>query len=115
MNKWAEMRNPPCTVQEAFNLADRIESQIQVANSFKLELTRDFSIVEVNEISTDETSGDEYKVNEVSHVVRNGIIITENQIMTIIIEISAGKPTKTPGHKIIGQVRGGNKKRKILK
>ena len=47
------MRNPLHTVQEAFNLADRIESQIQVAHSFKLELTNDFSPVEVNEISTD--------------------------------------------------------------
>ena len=51
-NKWAEMRNPPRTVQETFNLADRIESQIQVADSFKLELTNDFSPVEVNEINT---------------------------------------------------------------
>ena len=49
------MRDPPRTVQEAFNLADRIESQIQVADSFKLELTRDFSTMEVNEISADET------------------------------------------------------------
>ena len=48
-------------------------------------------------------------------MVRNGKIITENQIITIIIEISAGKSTKTPGHSKIGQVRGGNKKRKILK
>ena len=66
-NKWAEMRNPPTTVQEAFNLADRIESQIKVADSFKLKLTRDFSTMEVNEISADKTSGNEYKVNEVSH------------------------------------------------
>ena len=65
-NKWAEMRNPPHTVQEAFNLADRIESQIQVVDSFKLKLTHDFSPVEVNEISTNETSGDEYEINEVS-------------------------------------------------
>ena len=108
------MRNPPRTVQEAFNLADRIESQIQVADSFKLELTRDFSAMEVNEISADETSGVEYEVNEYP-VVGNGVIITENPIMTIIIDISAGKTTKTPGHKIIGQVRGGNKKREILK
>ena len=53
------MRNPPHTVQEVFNLADRIESQIQVADSFKLELTHNFSPVEVNKISTDDTSGDE--------------------------------------------------------
>ena len=61
------MRNPPRTVQEAFNLADRIKSQIQIADSFKLELTRDFSTMEVNEISANKTSNNEYKVNEVSH------------------------------------------------
>ena len=61
------MRNPPCTVQEVFNLADRIESQIQEADSFNLELTNNFSPLVVNDISTDETSGDEYEVNEVSH------------------------------------------------
>ena len=55
------MRNPPHTVQEAFNLADRIKSKIQVADSFKLELTNDFSPVDVNGISADETSGDEYE------------------------------------------------------
>ena len=68
-NKWAEMRNPPRTVQEAFDLADRIESQIQVADSFKLELSNDCFPVEINEVSTEETSCDEYEVNEVS---RNG-------------------------------------------
>ena len=41
-NKWTKMRNPPRTFHEAFNLADRIKSQIQVANSFKLELSNDF-------------------------------------------------------------------------
>ena len=64
-NKWAEMRNQPHTIQEAFVLADEIEIQIQVADSFKLELMNDFTQVEVNEISTDETSGEEYEVNEV--------------------------------------------------
>ena len=63
------MRNPPRTVQEAFNLADRIKSQIQVADSFKLELSNDFFPAEVNEVSAEETSGNEFEVNEVS---RNG-------------------------------------------
>ena len=69
MNKWAEMRNPPCTVQEAFNLADRIESQLKVANSFKLELSNDYSTAEINEVSAQEASGDKFEVNEVN---RNG-------------------------------------------
>ena len=38
-------------VQEAFVLADEIETQIQVVDSFKLELMNDFTPVEVNEIS----------------------------------------------------------------
>ena len=65
--KWAEMRNPSRTVQEAFDLEDRIESQIQVADSFKLELSNDLFPAEINEVSAEETSGNEYKVNEVSH------------------------------------------------
>ena len=38
-NRWAEMRNPPRTVQEAFKLADNVESQIQVADSFNMEIS----------------------------------------------------------------------------
>ena len=60
MNKWEEMRKPPCTVQEAFNLADSIESQIQVADSFKLELSNDFPTVDINEVSAEETSRDDF-------------------------------------------------------
>ena len=59
------MRNPPCTVQEAFNPADRIESQLQVANSFKLELSNDYSTADINKVSAEKTSGDEFEVNEV--------------------------------------------------
>ena len=32
-------KNPPHTVQEAFDLAIKTETQIQVADSFKMELT----------------------------------------------------------------------------
>ena len=62
-NRWAEMRNPPRTVQEAFKLADEVESQLQVADSFKLELSNNFSPVEANKMSTGETSGEEFEVN----------------------------------------------------
>ena len=65
-NKWAEMRRRLHTVQEAFRLVTDIKAQIQVMDSFKWELMNDFSLVEVNEISTGETSGKEYEVNEVS-------------------------------------------------
>ena len=66
------MRNPPRNVQEAFNLADRIESQIQVADSSKLELSNDFFPVEINKVSTEETSGDGSEVNEVSRYGKQG-------------------------------------------
>ena len=38
----------------------------RVADSFKLELSNNFSLVEVNEISAEEASGDEFEVNEMS-------------------------------------------------
>ena len=60
------MRNPPRTVQEAFKLADGVESQLQVADTFKLELSNNVSPVEVNEMSTEETSGNKLEVNEMS-------------------------------------------------
>ena len=66
------MRNPPKTVQEVFKLADDMEAQLQVATSFKLELSSNFSSVEVNEMSAEETSGDELEVNEMSRDKRWG-------------------------------------------
>ena len=65
-NKWSEMRNPPRTIQEAFDLAARIETQIQVADSFKIDLNNNFPTVDINEISIDESSNDEFEVNEMS-------------------------------------------------
>ena len=65
-NKWADMRNPPLTVQEAFDLATRTEMHIQVADSFKMELTNNFPSLNINEISADDTSSDEFEVNKVS-------------------------------------------------
>ena len=38
-NKWADLKNPPFNVQEAFDLTIRTETQIQVADSFKSLLT----------------------------------------------------------------------------
>ena len=52
------MRQPPNTVQKAFKLANDMEKQLQVADSFKLEFPS-YPPVEVNEISTEESSGDE--------------------------------------------------------
>ena len=53
-------------VQEAFNLATRIETQIQVANSFKIELSSGYSALDINKINTCNTLCDELEINEVS-------------------------------------------------
>ena len=60
VNKWADLKNPPSTVQEAFDLAIKTETQIQVADSFKMELTNNFASADINEIRADETSSDEF-------------------------------------------------------
>ena len=70
-NKWAEMRQPSSLVQKAFKLANDVEKQLQVMDSFKLEFPN-FSPVEVNEISVEESSGDEFEVNEMSSGKRWG-------------------------------------------
>ena len=53
-------------MQEAFNLAIKIESQIQITESFKMDLNNDFPLVKINEISAEESSSDELKINEMS-------------------------------------------------
>ena len=42
-----------------------VEKQLQVADSFKLEFSS-YPTVEINEMSTEESSGDEFEINEVS-------------------------------------------------
>ena len=49
-----------------FDLAIKIETQIHVADSFKMELNSNFTLADIKEISADETSSDEFKVYEVS-------------------------------------------------
>ena len=63
-NRWAEMRHPPSTVERAFKLACDVEKQLQVADSFKLEFPA-YHSREINEMSTEETSGDEQEINEI--------------------------------------------------
>ena len=65
-NKWKDLWNPPHTVQEAFDLAIKTETQIKIANSFKLELSSYPSPADVNEINIGNISGDEFEVNKVS-------------------------------------------------
>ena len=63
-NRWAEMRHPPSTVERAFELACDVEKQLQVTDSFKLEFPT-YHSREINEMSTEETSGDEQEINEI--------------------------------------------------
>ena len=64
-NRWAEMHHPPSTVERAFELASDVEKQLQVADSFKLDFPA-YPSRELNEMSAEESSGDEYEVNEVT-------------------------------------------------
>ena len=64
-NRWAEMQHPPSTVERAFKLASDVEKQLQVADSFKLEFPN-YPSGELNEMSVEETSGDEQEINEMS-------------------------------------------------
>ena len=70
-NKWAEIRQLQSTVQKAFKLVSDVEKQLQVADSFKLEFSS-FPPIEVNEISVEESLGDELEVNEMSRGKRWG-------------------------------------------
>ena len=48
-----------------FELASDVEKQLQVANSFKLDFPT-YPSRELNEMSAEETSGDEQEVNEIA-------------------------------------------------
>ena len=64
-NRWAEMRHPPNTVERAFKLANDVEKQLQVADSFKLDCPT-YAPRELNEMSAEDSSGDENEVNEIA-------------------------------------------------
>ena len=59
------MWHPPSTIERAFELASDIEKQLQVADSFKLEFPS-YPSNELNEMSMEETSGDEAELNKMS-------------------------------------------------
>ena len=52
-------------MERAFELACDVEKQLQVADSFKLDFPT-YPSRELNEISAEETSGDEQEINEIS-------------------------------------------------
>ena len=59
------MQHPPSTVERVFELASDVEKQLQVADSFKLDFPT-YPSRELNEMSAEETSGDEQEVNEMT-------------------------------------------------
>ena len=59
------MQHPPSTIKKAFKLACDVEKQLQVTDSFKVEFPS-YPSNELNEISTEETTGDEMELNEIS-------------------------------------------------
>ena len=65
------MRHPPTTVERAFELANDVEKQLQVVDSFKLDFPT-YPSRELNEMSAEETSGDEQEVNEIARGKRWG-------------------------------------------
>ena len=65
------MRHPPSTVERVFELASDVEKQLQVTDSFKLDFPM-YPSRELNEMSVEETSGDEQEVNEMTKGKRWG-------------------------------------------
>ena len=109
------MRNLPHTVQEAFNLADRIETQIQVADSFKMKLSNDFLTADINEVNTEETSGDEIEMNKVTRNGKRGYNNNYKKGNYGNNQIFSNKPhynSKTQENK---PVKTGNTKKRIKK
>ena len=70
-NRSAEMRHPPTTVERAFELANDVEKQLQVVDSFKQDFPT-YPFRELNEMSAEETSEDEQEVNEIAKGKRWG-------------------------------------------
>ena len=111
-NQWPEMRNQPRTVQEAFDLVIEIETQIQITESFKIDLSNDFPLVDINEISTEESSRDELVINEMFKGKKWEIIVITEKHHTIIIIIALNLGT-TPSNRILNLQGNRSKRREI--
>ena len=77
-NKLVEMRQPPTTVERAFKLVCNVEKQLQVADSFELEFSS-YHAVEINKMSAEESSGNEFKIDEVARGKKWGNTNNYNQ------------------------------------
>ena len=72
------MQHPPSTIEKAFKLASDVEKQLQVTDSFKLEFPN-YPSNELNEMSAEETSGDETELNKISRGKKWGNNNNSNQ------------------------------------
>ena len=108
------MRHPPTTVERAFELACDVEKQLQVADSFKLDF-RTYPSRELNEISAEETSGDEQEINEMSRnkkwVSNSSSYSQKCQILKTIAIVITG--TNSSGHKKENNPNSGRKSLRI--
>ena len=114
--EWAEMRQPPSTIEKAFKLACDVEKQLQVVDSFKLEFSS-YPTVEVKEMSAEESSGDELNVNKVSRGKKWGSNNNYNQKHALILVIAttmATDPNRT-NLRITDKVSSGDRNQKTPK
>ena len=89
------MRHPPSTVERAFELASDVEKQLQVPDSFKLDFPT-YPSRELNEMSVEETSGDEQELNEMSRGKRwvsNTNNYTQNTLILIVTAVTNSSST----------------------
>ena len=94
-------------VQEAFDLTTRIETQIQVADSFKMELSSGHSALDINEIDTCDTSCDELEIMRYPKVT-NGIVVITEGVVTATTGILATKANTTTKLRITNLEIDGN-------
>ena len=109
-NRWAEMRHPPSTVERAFQLASDVEKQLQVTDSFKLDFPT-YPSRELNEMSAEETSGDEQELNEMSRGKRwvsNTNNYTHKHALISVIIVAAVTNNSSTDLKKIGKRNSGH-------
>ena len=110
------MRHPPKTVERAFELASDMEKQLQVANSFKLDFPA-YPSRELNEMSAEETSGDEQEINEISRNrkwVSSSNSYNQNVQILTTIEVTV-TDINNSGHKKENKQNSGCKSQRIPK
>ena len=83
--KWSELKNPHHIVQDALDLAVRMEVQMQVTDSFKLEFSGSYISPDVNETNMANFSTQDLEVSKVSSG-KNGTITTRKVVTTTVMD-----------------------------